>query len=158
MVLSSRAACLLRLHPIIKCSNNGSSKAAGAAACSVLRYTSSNDDRDYAAATGLLSRRRQPAPPPPPRPLCHGQRQHFDRYAALTALASSRGVSTWRGFSSASRQQSQRSALTTKLSLSGGMINLTLPLPSLPGLTNVSIPADAPVRRLVGELKALDSR
>ena len=146
MVLPSRAARLLRLHPIIKCSNTGSSKAVGATAYSVLGYTSGNDDSDYAAQ------------PPRPQPLCHDQRQHFDRYAALTALASSREVPTWRGFSSASRQQSQRSALTTKLSLSGGMINLTLPLPSLPGLTNVSIPADAPVRRLVAELKALDNR
>lgn len=158
MVSSSRAPCLLRLYPIIKCSNYGSSKATGVAAFSVLRSISSNDDSDYAAATGLLSRRRQPAPPPPPRPLCHEQRQDFDRSAASTALASIREVTSWRSFSSASRQQSQRSALTTKLSISGGMINLTLPLPSLPGLTNVSIPADAPVRRLVGELKALDNR
>lgn len=52
----------------------------------------------------------------------------------------------------------QPSALTTKLSVTGGTMTVILPLPGLPGLTSVGVPVDAPVRQLVKELKARDER
>lgn len=47
---------------------------------------------------------------------------------------------------------------TTKLSVEGGVMTISLPLPGLPGLTAVSVPTDVPVRDFVKELMALDKR
>lgn len=72
--------------------------------------------------------------------------EHFCRYLAT----GSRGL--------ASRPQRSEVITTTTLSVAGGTMTVSLPLPGLPGLTVVSVPVDVPVRDLVKELMALDKR
>eukprot|EP00752_Nemacystus_decipiens_P011029 g9799.t1 len=48
------------------------------------------------------------------------------------------------------------SSTTTKLSVEGGVMTVSLPLPGLPGLTSVSVPVDVAIRDFVKELMALD--
>lgn len=63
-----------------------------------------------------------------------------------------------RTFSSLVPQPSKTTTTTTKLSVDGGVMTISLPLPGLPGLTDVSVPVDVPARDFVNELMALDKR
>lgn len=55
-------------------------------------------------------------------------------------------------------QPSTAVTTTTKLSVDGGVMTISLPLPGLPGLTAVRVPVDVPVRDFVNELMTLDKR
>lgn len=84
--------------------------------------------------------------------------QSLLRETVLRARAPSLVLQRPRTFSSLLPQPSKTVTTTTKLSVDGGVMTISLPLPGLPGLTAVSVPVDVPVRDFVNELKALDKR
>lgn len=133
--MTSKGVRLLRL-PVSKYDRSKAKVALSRSACTMLRF-----------------------PRRSPRPSCQELQQFLQQVdrglvsAAAPGAAIASGRS--RGFSSS---RVQPPGLTTKLSVSGGMLTINLPLPGLPGLTDVSVPVDAPVRRLVQELKGLDNR
>lgn len=65
-------------------------------------------------------------------------------------------TSRFRDFTS--RPKPSEVITTTKLGVSGGVATVTLPLPGLPGLTYVNVPADVSIRDLVKEIMELDKR
>lgn len=71
-------------------------------------------------------------------------------------MAAARGLFLRRGFSS--QAQVSDTLTVTKLSVEGGAMTISLPLPGLPGLTAVSVPVDVPIRDFVKELMAQDKR
>lgn len=78
--------------------------------------------------------------------------------AVLPARAPGLVLERLRTFSSLAPQPSKTTTTTTKLSVDGGVMTISLPLPGLPGLTDVSVPVDVPARDFVNELMALDKR
>ncbi|CAM9713484.1 unnamed protein product, partial [Pylaiella littoralis] len=82
--------------------------------------------------------------------------QSLLRETVLRARAPALVLQRPRTFSSLLPQPSKTVTTTTKLSVDGGVMTISLPLPGLPGLTAVSVPVDVPVRDFVNELKALD--
>lgn len=80
---------------------------------------------------------------------CH-RSLRWEARPAVGSLVPRRGLS--------SEAQVSDAITVTKLSVEGGAMTLSLPLPGLPGLTAVSVSVDVPVRDFVKQLMSLDER